>query len=65
MLPAPIGARGDRAALLAQDAAGRLDRVTVAAHVVDERDDQQLRSGILPVTVHTCASGHSVAGLVG
>jgi hypothetical protein len=46
--PRPIGPRGDPAAVLAEHGAGRLDRVTFAAHVVDERHDQRLRGSSSP-----------------
>ena len=47
-LPGPVGARGDLTALFTQDSADRLDRVTFAAHGVDEPDDQRLRGSSSP-----------------
>jgi hypothetical protein len=44
-----IRARGGPAALPTQDPAGRLDRVTSAAHVVDKRHDQRLRGSSSPM----------------
>jgi hypothetical protein len=38
ILPGPIGSRGDPEALHAQDLTGRLDRVTIGFHLVDESD---------------------------
>ncbi|SHK45710.1 hypothetical protein SAMN04488576_1571, partial [Bacillus sp. cl25] len=44
----PIGARGDLLALLAQDPADRLDRVTLSSHRVDEAQHQWLRGSSSP-----------------
>ena len=46
--PGPVGARGDRQALLTQDPADRLDRVPQGALLLDERHDQRLRGSSSP-----------------
>jgi len=48
LLPGPVGARGDLAALLTQNPADRLDRVPGGALIVDEREDQRLRGSSSP-----------------
>jgi hypothetical protein len=37
-LPRSVGSRGDPDALHAQDLTGRLDRVTIGFHLIDESD---------------------------
>jgi len=46
--PGPVGPCGDLAALLSEDSADRLDRMTGLAALVDERDDQRLRGSSSP-----------------
>jgi hypothetical protein len=38
LLPRPISSRGDPEALHAQDLTGRLDRVSIGFHLIDESD---------------------------
>ena len=47
-LPGPVGPRGDRAAVLGEHGAGRLDRVAFAAHGIDEAHDQRFRESCSP-----------------
>ena len=46
--PGSVGPRRDRAAVLGEHPAGRLDGVALAAHVLDERHDQRLRGSSSP-----------------
>jgi hypothetical protein len=43
LCPGSVGARGDLAALPAQDSADQLDRVAFGTHLIGEHGDQRLR----------------------
>jgi hypothetical protein len=54
--PGSVGPRRDRAAVLGEHPAGRLDGVTLRFHVFDERHDQRLRGSSSPMLLCQAAS---------
>jgi hypothetical protein len=57
LCPGSVGARGDLAALPAQDSADQLDRVAFGTHLIDEHGDQRLRGSVKSARSVRCQLG--------